>query len=319
MNITKEDLDKARLYPIESLISDMGIPIKRRGEKVICSSPFSEDIHPSFYIYPENTFYDYSTGIGGDSITFVKEINNCGFIDAIRSILKKDFSISYKSRPRIIKKKYNKFDISFYKTRNKAYVNMIEEYAERRKFDKGTYINAYYNHPYYYDDENGNEKCDKKHKVAVGFPHIDEYGNICGIKFRFINDVGSQRFSSRGRLSYYLIENVIGGKEPTMYIVESETSSSTLSRFLKENNKSFVIISFGGVGSTRSILPFKWSHLKNRKLVIDFDGDEDKYVERLRRYELLKCDVITLKLEKGEDINSLYCENKINDYKSILI
>lgn len=52
-------------------------------------SPFKEENTPSFSVRREtNTFYDFSSGIGGNVLTFVRYYNRCGYQEAIE-ILKK--------------------------------------------------------------------------------------------------------------------------------------------------------------------------------------------------------------------------------------
>ncbi len=49
--------------------------LTQRGKHIVCSSPFSKDVSPSFYFYPEkNVFYDFSTGKGGGLYTLISEL-----------------------------------------------------------------------------------------------------------------------------------------------------------------------------------------------------------------------------------------------------
>ena len=49
-----------------------------RSNKTWFSSPFSNDSSPSFAVYEStNTFYDWSTGIGGDLINLVMNLEGC--------------------------------------------------------------------------------------------------------------------------------------------------------------------------------------------------------------------------------------------------
>ena len=52
-------------------------------------SPFKEENTPSFSVRREtNTFYDLSSGIGGNVLTFVRYYNKCGYQEAIETLKK---------------------------------------------------------------------------------------------------------------------------------------------------------------------------------------------------------------------------------------
>ncbi len=69
---------------IESVVSSY-ITLKRRGKNLIGLCPFHGEKTPSFTIYPENgSFYCFGCKIGGDVFTFVKNIENLDYIEAVR-------------------------------------------------------------------------------------------------------------------------------------------------------------------------------------------------------------------------------------------
>lgn len=50
-------------------------------------SPFKEERTPSFSVRKEtNSFYDFSSGIGGNVLTFVRYYDHCGYADAIEKL-----------------------------------------------------------------------------------------------------------------------------------------------------------------------------------------------------------------------------------------
>ena len=62
---------------------------ERRGNEYFALSPLKEEKTPSFSVDPEKQiFYDFSSGIGGDVLTFVREYHKCSFYEAV-NILKK--------------------------------------------------------------------------------------------------------------------------------------------------------------------------------------------------------------------------------------
>lgn len=69
---------------IESVISSY-ITLKRRGKNLIGLCPFHGEKTPSFTIYPENgSFYCFGCKVGGDVFTFVKNIENLDYIEAVK-------------------------------------------------------------------------------------------------------------------------------------------------------------------------------------------------------------------------------------------
>lgn len=70
--------------PIESVMSSYTNPI-RRGRNFVCLCPFHSEKTPSCTIYPEtSSFYCFGCGTGGEVITFVRKIENLGYVEAIK-------------------------------------------------------------------------------------------------------------------------------------------------------------------------------------------------------------------------------------------
>ena len=47
-------------------------------------SPFKDEKTPSFSVRKEtNSFYDFSSGIGGNVLTFIRYYDKCGYAEAI--------------------------------------------------------------------------------------------------------------------------------------------------------------------------------------------------------------------------------------------
>lgn len=70
---------------VDYLLSEGIKPVKAVGHQLLYYSPFKEENTPSFYVYPNrNVFKDFSTGDkGGDIITLVSRLKNCGFRQAV--------------------------------------------------------------------------------------------------------------------------------------------------------------------------------------------------------------------------------------------
>jgi DNA primase len=88
--ITRETIDeiKSRVDIID-VVSDF-ITLKRSGQNYKALSPFNNEKTPSFYVVPaKGIFKDFSSGKGGDAITFVMEHEGMAYLEAIRYLGKK--------------------------------------------------------------------------------------------------------------------------------------------------------------------------------------------------------------------------------------
>ncbi|MEN7549538.1 DNA primase [Rapidithrix thailandica] len=66
------------------------LPLKKKGHNWWALSPFTDEKTPSFSVSPAKGIYKcFSTGKGGDAISFVMEMEGLGFIEAIRYLAKK--------------------------------------------------------------------------------------------------------------------------------------------------------------------------------------------------------------------------------------
>jgi len=75
--ITQDDIERAKLTPIESLFS-----FKAQHKKYFC--PFHDEERGSFHIYKDNnSFYCFSCQCGGDSIEFLRKLEGLSFVEAV--------------------------------------------------------------------------------------------------------------------------------------------------------------------------------------------------------------------------------------------
>ena len=71
---------------IEDVISTY-VTLKRRGATLVGLCPFHNEKTPSFTVYlATQSFYCFGCGAGGDAITFVKKIENLGYLDAVKTL-----------------------------------------------------------------------------------------------------------------------------------------------------------------------------------------------------------------------------------------
>lgn len=66
------------------------VTLKKSGSSYKALSPFTNEKTPSFYVVPsKGIFKDFSSGKGGDSITFIREIDGLSYIEAIKFLAQK--------------------------------------------------------------------------------------------------------------------------------------------------------------------------------------------------------------------------------------
>jgi hypothetical protein len=294
----------ARRKSILEILGRLNVKVERRGSVSFCRSPSNRDSEASLVIYPtSNIFIDYSSGVKGDSIVLYRHFTGKSFVDAVDELCDMGVKTNpYKPKP---VEEYSPpfFDITNYLSSDREAISNIDEYASKRKI-KEKYIHC---HMYGFNTQ-----------PAIGFVHTNKYGTVCGLKMRSIQDYG-QRYIGVGRLMYYVLDNISDIDTACIYFSESETSSNSLYSFLKENNVNCVVISGGGWSSTPIEPPIKYQCIKERYIIIDFDGSEELYQERLKRFNKNKYPSIKIPLKKGEDINSLYISGEIDNYKQLII
>ncbi len=75
--------------PIEEVMSSY-TTLKRAGSNMLCSCPFHSEKTPSCTVFlSQQSFYCFGCGAGGDVITFVRKIENLGYIEALEHLSKR--------------------------------------------------------------------------------------------------------------------------------------------------------------------------------------------------------------------------------------
>lgn len=90
MALPEEFLDRLRAgNDIESVISPY-VNLRRRGRTMVGLCPFHGEKTPSFVVYNDTqSFYCFGCGVGGDMITFVKNIENISYMEAVKMLASK--------------------------------------------------------------------------------------------------------------------------------------------------------------------------------------------------------------------------------------
>ena len=66
------------------------VTLKKAGSSYRALSPFTNERTPSFYVVPsKGIFKDFSSGKGGDSITFIMEVDGLSYVEALRYLANK--------------------------------------------------------------------------------------------------------------------------------------------------------------------------------------------------------------------------------------
>lgn len=74
---------------IEPLISSY-VSLKRAGSNLKGLCPFHSEKSPSFTVFPaDNSFYCFGCGVGGNAITFVRQIEHLDYPDAVKFLAKR--------------------------------------------------------------------------------------------------------------------------------------------------------------------------------------------------------------------------------------
>src|SRR5687767_11707975 len=88
--ISRDTIDEVKnRVDIVDVIGDF-VTLKRSGQNYKALSPFSNEKTPSFYVVPsKGIFKDFSSGKGGDAITFVMEHESMSYMEALKYLAKK--------------------------------------------------------------------------------------------------------------------------------------------------------------------------------------------------------------------------------------
>jgi DNA primase len=94
--ISRETIDEIRSrLDIVDVVGDF-VTLKRSGQNYKALSPFSNEKTASFYVVPsKGIFKDFSSGKGGDAITFVMEHEGMSYVETLRYLAKR-YSIDLK-------------------------------------------------------------------------------------------------------------------------------------------------------------------------------------------------------------------------------
>jgi len=86
-SITPDDVSRVKEHPIEEFYTGT---LRKKGKTLVGLCPFHEEKTGSFTIYMEkNRFVCFGCSEKGDSIDFIRKIQNLTFIEAVKYLVKK--------------------------------------------------------------------------------------------------------------------------------------------------------------------------------------------------------------------------------------
>ena len=90
-----------RLRPIAEAVESYGIPLRRMGRSLIGRCPFHNDGgRPNLNVYPATeSFYCFRCGMGGDVITFIRQIDGLSFPEALARLEGRPAILARRRRP----------------------------------------------------------------------------------------------------------------------------------------------------------------------------------------------------------------------------
>lgn len=107
--------------PIEEVMSSY-VTLKRAGSNMLCSCPFHSEKTPSCTVFlSQQSFYCFGCGAGGDVITFIRKIENLGYIEALEHLAKRA-GINFVNN--------DKYDIRTPRVNKERYYSMNKEAAK---------------------------------------------------------------------------------------------------------------------------------------------------------------------------------------------
>lgn len=263
-----------------------------------CSSPFSRDSDPSFLVDHNNKWRDFSTGKGGrksGAVSLAFQLD--GNVDVLRTI-DNVFICTEKAPP--MGEPFNNKIPDKYLNISRDEKQMIVNYAKSRGIISG------YEQGVYFTKAGENWI---RH-LSIVYPHKSDAG-IIGAKFRNISGDKKDRFRVRGQLGFYILENKVESFDNKLYLIEGEGNANSLWEYCKLTSRNAVILSTGAVSAIPSKIPDTYKD-RDGYLLIDYDGNEEIWQERVKMYNHLNLKAVKLVLPKGEDINSLYVKEQLH-------
>lgn len=240
------------------------VDLEERNGELWGLSPFKDEKTPSFSVNSEKQrFYDFSSGVGGNLIHFIRKYNNCGFIEAI-NIIKKYANITEDTEKEIIKlestkvlKKFCKKERSLKKSNPTI---LPPNYMERYEFNKDK-LQAWVDEGIDFDTMHEFGVAYDPFSDRIVFPVKSYQGDIINVCGRTLD----KEFKKHGLRKYTYfkswdgcMDTIYGISDNMQYILDAHEV------ILFEGCKSVLLANSFGIKNTGAILT---SHLSPRQMM----------------------------------------------------
>lgn len=280
----------------KALLESLGHTFIKDGRCWFTNSPLNpDDKDPSFAIFPDGGWYCFSTRKGGSPETSGSVENLARLLHVPLPELPEWKPVESNGQKPWTEVPNHYIDVTEDQERQ------IRGYAESRGVLNGYTPGVYFTK-------------DKEPRPSMLFLHGDGV-TITGGNFRDI-DVNARRYTMRGKLGFYILENVLDN-DPHLYLIEGEINANSFWEYCKLTGRSAIVLSAGSVSRIPAKLPEKFMSLKG-SLLIDYDGNETKWEQRIKSYSHLKLNPVKLCLPKNRDLNSLWIEGKMNLIENLI-
>jgi len=143
---TQEQIIQAKSISIIEILQKNGFePQKMASNGTWFYSPFRNEKTASFFVDNKNGFYDFGSGVGGDVIKLICELQKITFVESVKLLLQEN-NFSFVSPDTLIKhREKSEFTIEAIKPLNNKF---FKEYLSKRKIDISI-AQKYLNEVYY--------------------------------------------------------------------------------------------------------------------------------------------------------------------------
>ncbi len=258
---TKEELKNIRIESVGEMF--YGMKVIKTGK----TNSFAE--MDSLKIYPDNTFYRFSTGEKGDVFDFVQMVSDCNFKIAANMLFE------YYTNHRINIQNYTKDTLQHFQH---SATNSILELPQKNEHNKNVFayltktrgikpkiVNHYIKYHTLYQDTKNN--C-----VFVGY--VDGVATCASIRSTYSNFKGevSNSFSEVG-----IYSNFPENKNTTLVICEGMIDVMSYQSLLDDDYKNMDYLSTQGVSKGRNAIFYRMkkeeAFKQYKKMIICYDND----------------------------------------------
>lgn len=258
-------------------------------------SPFKDEKTPSFSLNTEKQrFYDFSSGVGGNLIHFIRKYDNCGFNEALDKLMKyagiTKGSTSVSSR--LASTKIAKMFKTYPTQAKESSSNILpSDYMDRYEFDEDK-LRVWVDEGIDLDTMRRFDVKYDSFSNRIVFPVRNYRGDIINICGRTLDE----DYKAKGLRKYTYFKQ-FGGSLDTLFGYSDNRQSILDKReiILFEGSKSVMLASGWGIDNTCAVLT---SHLNPQqfaflvklgvRVVFAFDKEidvrNDKQIQRLKRY-----------------------------------